>query len=81
MSARTMTENDPKATRFQVRSTPFAGHLPAHCLYDSPSCLEIVQDIGVVSSTTVILPDHFDCGWSVREAANLVERREENPHE
>jgi hypothetical protein len=34
--------------------------------------------IGVVSSTIVILPDHFDCGWSVEDAANLVELRDLN---
>jgi hypothetical protein len=34
--------------------------------------------IGIVSSTIIILPDHFDCGWRVEDAANLVERRDLN---
>jgi hypothetical protein len=34
--------------------------------------------IGVVNSTIIILPDHFDRGWSVEDAANLVERRDLN---
>jgi hypothetical protein len=57
---------------------PFGKRSTGSAIDLTPAVLGQPPVIGVVNSTIVILPDHFDCERSVEDAANLVERRDLN---